>query len=310
MVEDRILAKIAELYYMHDISQKEISKKLNYSTAKICRLLNEAKKRNIIEFKIINYNEKILQLERNLENKYNLREVIIYDNYFKDIVTENKIFEEIGLLASNYLERVLDDNMNIALSWGMTLYNFVNQVNFKRQNVKVFASLGGVDITYPEYQSNFIAQMLAHKIAGKVVPMYSPLIFNRPLSMQDKGFGKDIELPLGDTSKIDYFFTSVGNISEKSRIYLYHGFDLSFLKSLAEKGVVGEMSLSFYDIKGNFIESGLENKIIKLNIKDIKKIKNKVILVFGKDKLDAIKGILNTDIFNILIIDSITAELL
>ena len=50
------------------------------------------------------------------------------------------------------------------------------------------------------------------------------------------------------------------------------------------------------------------DRVINLPIEEIKKMKNKIAIVFGKDKIAAARGFLKTGICDVFITDSVTAE--
>lgn len=309
MTEDRIIAKIAELFYIYDINQYEIAKKFNFSKAKVCRLIKEAKNKNIIEFNIKKFDNRILAIERELEELYGINEVIIYYDSDLEQDDEGIIFNEVGALGAEYFERIIDDNLNIALTWGRTLYSFIEKIKIDRKyNLNIFSTLGGVNLITPEYQNNYLIQMLSGKIGGQAFPIYLPLILEKSAHKELLDKENNIIKVLGSYQKIDYYFTSVGTISEKSRLYTFHGFDLDFLKQLSKKGIVGEFGLHFFDINGNFIDSGIEKRVINLPVEEIRQMKTKVAIVFGKEKIEAIRGFLKTGICDVFITDSLTAE--
>lgn len=311
MVDERLIARVAELYYMHNISQYELAKKFNFSKAKVCRIIKDAKKKKIIQFSIKNFDTRTIDLEKRLEEKFKLREVIIYSNSDGKEYDENLVFQEIGLLGAQFIERILKDNLNIALAWGKTIYYVIKNIKIdKKYDVNIFSTLGGVSITKTEYQNNNLVQMLSEKIGGISYPVYLPLMLEKAEHKKLLSGNHDIKKILGNTSKIEYYFAGVGNITENSRMYTLGGFNLNFLHELRDKNVCGEIGLNFYDINGNFINVGIEDRIFNLDIEEIKKIKNTVIIAFGKLKIDPILGFLRTGIANILITDSITAQLL
>ena len=309
MIDDRIIARVAEMFYVHGISQYEIAEKFNFSKAKVCRIIKEAKKRDIIVFSVKKFDKIKIDLEKSLEDKYGLKEVMIYpDSDLKD-QDENLVFKEVGLLGFRYIERIIKDDLNIALTWGKTLYNVIKNITpGKKYDVNIFSTLGGVSLTKAEYQNNNLVQMLSERVGGKSYPIYLPLVLEKPEHKDLFLSESNIRKILGDTSKIDYYFAGLGTISEDSRMYTLGGFDLAFLKSLSSKKIVGELGLNFFDIEGNFVNTGIEDRTINLSIEDIKKIKNKVIFCFGIEKVASLKALLNAHIVNVLITDSVTAE--
>ena len=82
---------------------------------------------------------------------------------------------------------------------------------------------------------------------------------------------------------------------------------MNFLHQLREKGIIGEIGWNFYNVNGKFIETGFENKIVNLSVSEIRKMKKKVTIAFGKEKIEVLKAFLKTGITNILITDSLTA---
>jgi DNA-binding transcriptional regulator LsrR (DeoR family) len=309
MIDDRVIARIAELFYIHNISQYEIADKFNFSKAKVCRLIKEAKKRKIIEFQIKNVDKRPIELEQKFEKKFKLKEAIIFYNSDINTCDEEVIFQEIGKIGTDYIHRIIDNNLNFALTWGKTLYYVIKNLKVdKKYNVNVFSTIGSVSLTETAYQNVNLAQMLSERIGGTCYPIYLPLILETPELKESLTQENVINKVIGDTSKIDYYFTSLGTISKNSRMYTLGGFDLNFFNALISKKIVGEIGLNFYDINGNFIKAGLEDRTINLSVDEIQKIKNKIVIAFGDEKVDAISGFLKTKIADVLITDSKTAE--
>ena len=307
MIDDGLVAKIAELFYVQGVSQYEISKKFNFSTAKVCRLIKEARNRNIIEFKIKKIDNRSLELETELEKKYSIKEVIIYSNYDLRGQNEETLFDKIGYLSAEYLRRIIKDDLNIALAWGKTLFYFIKNTKVeKKSRIKVFSTLGGANLITHEYQNNYLVQLLSEKVGGSAYLIYLPLIFDSPIEEFIKK-ESNIEEFLGSASKIDYYFHGIGTVSEKARLYPHHGFNQKFLKNLWDKGIVGEVGFNFFDIEGNFIKTEIDNRSVKLDADQIKKIKTKVAIVCGQEKVIPLKGFLKTGLCDVLVTDSETA---
>ncbi len=309
MVDDRILARIAELYFIHGTSQYKIAEKFNFSKSKVCRVIKEAKDKGLIEFKIKNFDNRKIELEKKIEDRYGLKEAIVYFNSDISKGDEQLVFQKVGNLGAEYIERILQDNMNIAITWGKTLYNVIKEIKtVKNYRINVFPTLGGVGLARAEYQNNNLVKMLSDKIGGHHYQLYLPLILNKS---KYKGLIQEesnIRKVLGDITKLDYYITSFGTVSTDSRMYKLGGFGLDFIKMLTKKKVIGEVGLNFYDTEGNFISTGMEENIVNIKIGDIKKIKNKIVIGFGKEKVKALKGLLRTKIPDILITDSKTIE--
>src|SRR5690625_7728172 len=75
--ERRLLVKAAKLYYFEGWTQAEIARKQNVSRPVISKMLNTAKKEGIVEIYIKDETLQTVELEQQLEKKYDLKEVIV-----------------------------------------------------------------------------------------------------------------------------------------------------------------------------------------------------------------------------------------
>ena len=74
--DERFLLRVADMYYQQQMLQDEIAKKLNVSRTTISRALTRAKKEGYIKIIIDFPYENEVELEKELEKKYALKEVI------------------------------------------------------------------------------------------------------------------------------------------------------------------------------------------------------------------------------------------
>lgn len=309
MTDQRILTRVAELYYFHDINQIQIARKFNFSKAKICRLIKEAKKRKIIEFNIKKNPRSKVELEESVEKKFNLQEAIIYSEIGSKQYDNNLILEEVGSIGASFIERILKDDINIAIGGGKTLYDVFKKVKPKRKyKVDIFSTLGGINLSKAEYQNNDLIKMLCERIGGICHPIYLPIMFKKLIDRDTLLDENELLKIVNDPSLVDYYIAGISPISKKSNYYTLGFFNEKFIKDLRDKNIVGEIGLNFFDNHGNFIKSGIEDRIINLRIDTIKKIKNKVVIATGKEKIIPLKGLLKSGIPDVLITDEKTVR--
>ena len=91
IVDDwRLIYKVCSLYYEDDMRQQEVSDYLGISRATVSRMLQKGKESGIVRVEVINpvqfsYNK----LEKALERKYGLKEVIVVESSALDTKTES-----------------------------------------------------------------------------------------------------------------------------------------------------------------------------------------------------------------------------
>ncbi len=307
--EDKEITRVAVLYYVNNVSQGNIAKKFNISRSKVSRMIKEARDKKIVEFKIRNASYQPIGIESKLEKQFKLKEVLIYHDsdmlgYDKDL-----IFQNIGLLGSDYIKRTLKHNINITLTWGKTLYHVIKSINLQKEyKINIFATMGGVGLQNSNYQSSNLVKMLGERTSGNYYQLYLPLIVKNKEIKDSLIEASIIKTILGDITKVDYFISSVGTIFRNTGMYLLGGFKSEDIKILNTCGVVGEIGLNFYNKEGEFVKTGLEDRLINININEVRRVKSKVLIAFGNEKIEAILGCLKTGVIDVFITDTITAE--
>ena len=79
------------------------------------------------------------------------------------------------------------------------------------------------------------------------------------------------------------------------------------LTVLKMQGAVGDVLNHFMDKDGNLIQTEIEDRVISTDLDKLRQLKNVVGVAGGKDKVTAIKAVLNGGYLNVLITDSDTA---
>ena len=75
--DERFLMKVVDMYYKEEMSQEKIAKKLDVSRTTISRALAKAKKDGFVKIIIDFPAENSIELEKELEEKYQMKEVIV-----------------------------------------------------------------------------------------------------------------------------------------------------------------------------------------------------------------------------------------
>lgn len=77
---------------------------------------------------------------------------------------------------------------------------------------------------------------------------------------------------------------------------------------LNSKDVVGDISLRFFNNKGQFIATEIDDRIVGLSIDQIQKIPRVIGVAGGESKFPVIKAVLEGKLVDVLITDKHTAE--
>lgn len=303
LIDDpRLMIKVCDLYYIQSMSQVQIAKTLDISRPTISRLLAAAKEKGIVEINISNLDAiKYWELERDLEEKFQLDEVIVVDS----ASTEEKTQENLGVAGARYLEYIIKDDYIVGISMGSTLHQIVTNISKPAASDVTFVPLvGGLGQARIELHSNHLVELFARVYDGDFLSLHAPArVSNEAIRdelLKEESLSSVIQL----AKKVDIALVGIGYPSEHSSIKATQYFKENEVEFLTNRRVVGELCMQFYDIKGNTEPYKKDNTVIGLNIQELKKVPCSIGVAGGIEKVSAIKGAVRAGYINVLITDA------
>lgn len=307
--ELRLVARVARMYYEWDIRQAEIARQLDISQATVSRLLRRSKEEGIIRISIHLPQGVYTELEETLVKKYHLRDAIVVD-CLED--NEKLIQRDLGAATAYYLESAIRPNEVIGISsWSATLLALVDALHSlpRKPGVKVVQILGGVGNPAVEAHATRLTSRMAQLVSGDAVylPVSGVLATEaaRDVLIADEVTQQAIRL-------FDHVTTALVGIGaiDPSPLLAQSGniFAPKELDLLRQEKAVGDILLRFYDQNGNLVETGLEKRVISMNLEQLSKASRAVGVAGGSRKYAAILGALRGHWINILVTDHFTAN--
>lgn len=310
MVETEKLNKVieaAKLYYLLDYTQSEIAQILGVSRPTVSRFLQLAKSEGIVEINIKDPNENVESLATRLEQKFNLKKVIIASiPQFEDHIIKNYLGEKTAI----YLQEVVKDDDIIGVTWGTTLYHVAIELQQKFvKDVKVVQLKGGVSHSETNTYASEILYLFGK--AYNTTPHHLPLpaivdhIVVKQAMEADRHIGKVLDL--GKQANIAIF--TIGHVKSDSLLFQLGYFTESDLESLNGKAV-GDICSRFFDRNGKVCNESLNNRTLGINLEDLKKKEYSILVAGGPNKIEGIYGALIGQFANVLVTDQFTAQFL
>ncbi|WP_261384275.1 winged helix-turn-helix transcriptional regulator [Planococcus sp. CPCC 101016] len=96
--EERLLFKIAQLYYEQDFTQAEISKELGIYRTTVGRMLKKAKKEGIVKIEVKSKVNEQIDMEEKIRKYFGMKEVVIVPS--KKTATHFEVEQLIGKACS------------------------------------------------------------------------------------------------------------------------------------------------------------------------------------------------------------------
>ena len=119
----RLMIKVCDLYYNQNASRQEIGQELGLSRPTIARLLDSAREQGLVRIEIPDLDTiAYWELEKKLEEKYGLRQVLVVDGSDDKDTLESAL----GSSAARYLQYVIKDDSIVGVSMGSTLHHMVS----------------------------------------------------------------------------------------------------------------------------------------------------------------------------------------
>ena len=307
--ELRLIARVARMYYEWDMRQSEIANQLDLSQATVSRLINRSKEEGIIRISVNLPDGVYTELEEALVKKYGLRDAIVVDSLDDD---EKLIQRDLGTAAAFYLESAIRPNEIIGISsWSATLLALVDALHPlpKKPGVKVVQILGGVGNPAVAAHASRLTSRMAQLVNGDAVylPVAGILATEaaRDVLMADEVTQQAVRL----FDQVTTALVGIGAL-DPSPLLAQSGniFSPQELNLLREKNAVGDILVRFFNIYGEPVETGLERRVISMNLDQLSKVNRAVGVAGGLRKYAGILGALRGHWINILVTDHFTAE--
>ncbi|WP_047982674.1 sugar-binding transcriptional regulator [Ornithinibacillus contaminans] len=304
--ERRLMVKVAMLYYFEGWTQAEIATKYNVSRPVISKLLNTAKKEGIVEIYIKDETFHTVELEQKLIKKFDLKEVIVVSTAgFAPELAKRQL----GKTGASYLAKRTKNVKSLGISWGSTLLSLVEEYPYEhKNNVHIVPIVGGMGSEYVHLHSNQLAFNLAQKMNTTCSYLYAPALVDS-LDLKERLVNtKDIAHVLEEARNVELAVVGLGNPFKGSTMEKIGYLNPDDLTSLRKAGAVGDISSRFFDAVGNELQHPLNQRVIGLDLEDIRKIPEVIGIVEGSYKLESIEAALQGGYLDVLITDDRTAQ--
>lgn len=314
--DERFMIKVVDMYYKDEMSQDAISKKLNISRATVSRTLSRAKKEGIVKIQINYPSENTIDLEKSIEKEFGLKEVLVA------VETEgmNKDYA-VSIQASEYLARILKNNMKLGINWGGSMKNLITTFEAEGYNksinvkgVEIIPFLGtnnsfdekseSLRLTY----SNFLAIKMGQLINAKIYNLSAPMVVSNSKAKEVIMNEPDVKGVLEKAKTCDVAVLGLGPIDKDGSLFVLMDDGEDMAEKVRQTNAIGEVVGRAYDENGDIIHSELDDRIIGITLEELKKIPLKICVAYGNHKVEAIRAALRGALIDVLITDRETAE--
>lgn len=305
MDKKNIIFKILEYYYVNDMTQAEISSRLNITRVAVSRHISKARQGGLIEFKIkypANYTlDRHETLEQEFIKLYSLKDCIIVNSQKNPVDTLKELSEHLEIMLHN----IVNDNTFMGVGWGTTLETIAHLIEVKeRHSVKVVPLIGGYGRYFDDGHSNNIARLLAEKFGGNSYIVNIPASFDtkdiKDTILRDSAAKEIFKL----AKRVEVALLCMSDLSTESTLFKSGQMNQEDIDYLSGLGIVGDINYIFIDKEGIFIPNEISERTTNLfPIELMKSVKNVIGIAIGIRKAEILRAVLKGGLVNILVTD-------
>lgn len=302
-----LLAHIAGLYFVENLTQDQVAKKLGYSRSMISRLLTEAREKGVVEIRINHQVVRNYSLEQRLMTVFPLEDARVLSRGTMD---ETTMLRYLGAVAASYLQTIIHNDMRIGVSWGSALWETINALRpMDYSNIEVVGLIGALGTLNGEMDGPEIARRLARLFGGSFNILPAPLIVENEVTQQALMKDQRILSSIEVASKADVALVGIGTTDAKHSSLVRAGYIGSEeIQAVSEQGIVGDICAIHLDASGHIADIPLNRRVIGIRPDELKKIPLRVAISGGTSKISAINAACLSGLVNVLITDEIAAQ--
>jgi len=313
--DTELMTRIAWLYYQAGLNQEATAKRLGLTRARVNKLLSRARETGVVSITINHRDVGQLPLEEKIRREFGLQFCIATPplNITESDISSNKILAEfplraVGSAAASYLREFLAASPNaiIGTGWGRTLSQVsLHMAGVNAPDVK-FVSLMGSLTANSAFNPYEVVQRFASTTGAEGYFLPVPFLANSASDRNVLLSQSSVSKPLALARDADMALISVGELEESALLRQQNLISADELKSLRQAGAVGDTIGMFFDKGGNAVDHALNDQTLAVAIDQLRKT-NAVLLVAGREKLNAAHALLLGGIVKGLILDGDTA---
>lgn len=308
--EERMLLKLAQMYYEKDMTQSDIAKELDINRTAISRMLKKVREKGIVTT-LINYDMfDTFTVEEQLKERFKLKEAIVVP-MGAEHSKETKLLA-MGQACANYLKQVVQDKDVVGFSWGSSLATAVDQLEAtSKQDVLCVPIIGGpAGKLESKYHVNTICYKAAEKFNAQSFMIDLPAVLEKK-ETKDQILTSDYFEEISTVwNLVTIAVFGIGSIEISGERTWKAFYGNAVTEELKRHNVVGDICSRFFDIEGNVIPTSLEDRTISINLEKIKNARCSVGIAESKEKVDGIIGALNSGVMNVLVTTEETAKMI
>jgi DNA-binding transcriptional regulator LsrR (DeoR family) len=303
----RLVNTILTLYYREELTQAEIAQRLGLSTAKVNRLLQQAREQGFVEVAIRTPFHHLFDLETRLKAVFGLQTAMVIPAVGE---ASSSSLKPLGVVAADVLLEHLRDGDVIGISGGTAVNAVVQAMGPSHPyQVEVVPLLGAVQGQVTT-DMNYLAARLAERLGGKAYQLHAPAFVDTREHRETLQSMEPVKEILDIARRATIALLGVGSVaSEASRFVQFTALSAEDMQQIAaECRGVGEIGAHVYDIEGRPCAHKYADRVVGLTLAELQCIPFRIGVVATATKVLPLYGALRGGYLHALITDETAAR--
>ena len=290
------------MYYEHSLTHAEIAELLGVSRVKVTRMLNEARRVGIVEIRVHGDTSTFAELESRLVTSLGLHDAWVVPSSSSD----ERLRTSLGTGGAHSLRALLSPGMVVGVNQSRTVSAIPDALGAEKQVDAQFVPVAGSAGGYGRSKAHETSEALARAFGASAYHLPAPTLASSADAAAVLLAESEIAETLALAANADVLIVGIGTLEDS---YLARGGEISSrsIRALRDKGVVGDMSLRFFDREGGHVPSPVEDRVIALTLDQHSAIPLRIAIAGGDSKREALLAAASGRLFNMLVTDSETA---
>lgn len=303
---EREQARIAWLYFIGGMTQKEIADDLGITRLKVNKIIGQVRTKGLVNIEVRLPLAGCVELEEALKRKWGLKEAVVVPAVIDPVEQKRTIGEAAGELLNAV---IAGRDLGVGIGWGRTLSFATRRLETRpNPNSWVVGLMGGV--TRASLTNTFeVAMSVAKSLGVECHYLTAPIYCSSPESREALLHNDEIADVLARTEIADAALLACGDLSDRSPIPALR-IVKDNLDELNRLGTVGEMLGYFLRADGQPVDHFLNESIMAISLEALRLKPVSVLASGGTCKAPVIRAVLQGGFVNHLVTDESVGRLL
>jgi DNA-binding transcriptional regulator LsrR (DeoR family) len=290
-----LLADIAEMYFLKGNTQHEISHHAGVSRSMVSRMIDEARRKGIVEIKIHHPISFDHDIQDQLIKRFGLKDAYIVKSQFNDY---DHLMQNLGRSGAYALKVYLQPGQTLGVAWGTSVYAAAEALEVDHPiPVEIVQLVGALGSHNEKYDGHALVQTLAYKLGGEPYYLNAPFQLDSEETVRALMTSTSVLDTIDKIQHCDIALLGIGSTEAKYSSYYQSGYlTRSEVEHLYQIGATGGVCGIHFDRHGKLQAEDFQKRLVSISEQDLKAI------------VLPLLGALNGGFINILVTDLKTAQ--